>query len=112
MSLFTKDERVRLFALLAKGYSLKKLTQQPQRRGAFPSHTPGLVHRKRADVKHHAEPIHETRRSRRAKAEPWTPLTIKGATVGTSAFLPTLIRDPLLQAPLLQVGQARPLQEI
>lgn len=45
-------------------------------------------------------------------AEPWTPLTIKGATVGTSAFLPTLIRDPLLQAPLLQVGQARPLQEI
>lgn len=50
--------------------------------------------------------------SRRAVAEPLTPLTIKGATVGTSAFLPTLIRDPLLQAPLLQVGQARPLQEI
>lgn len=61
VSLFTKDERVGLFTLLAKGYSLMKLTQQPKRRGAFPSNTPGLVHRKRADVKHHAEPINETR---------------------------------------------------
>lgn len=87
VSSFSKDEKVRFFALLAKGYNLMKLTQQSKWRGAFPSSTPGPSSQKRLILKHHAEPIYKTR----SEQSLWTPLTVKGATVGTSAFLPTLI---------------------